>query len=91
DVSDIRYNWIRDDLRIKVRINGVDKDVVPFKSPRNQRPNLCRCYFFDIAGEAKVSQWNEIELTLPKIRQGLTFKGIYIDLPDQIPYILPGP
>ena len=91
DVSDIRYNWIRDDLRIKVRINGVDKDVVPFKSPRNQRPNLCRCYFFDIAREAKVSQWNEIELTLPKIRQGLTFKGIYIDLPDQIPYVIPEP
>lgn len=95
DVSDIRYNWIRDDLRIKVRINGVDKDVVSFRTSRNQKSGLCRCYFSDIAREAKTGQWNKIELTLPqyfewiKIRQGLTFKGIYIDLPDQMPYVLP--
>ena len=90
DISDIRYNWIRDDLNMKVRINGIDKDIIPFKSAlRNQKPKLCRCYFSDITREAQADQWNEIELTLPKMRQGLTFKGIYIDLPDQVPYGLP--
>ncbi|MCC6124012.1 MAG: hypothetical protein IT426_03550, partial [Pirellulales bacterium] len=84
-VSDALFN---DGNQTGVRVNGVDKPVFAFKTKRNQDERgwagQTRCYFVELAAETKAGASNEIEITLPVIA-GMTFKGAYLDLPDQMP------
>ncbi|HEV2379835.1 MAG TPA: hypothetical protein VG206_08570 [Terriglobia bacterium] len=74
-----------------VKINGVQKTLYPFEittgraSERNQANDLGRCFFVDFEGETKLGPSNTVEITL-QIRNGLVFKGAYLDWPDQMPY-----
>jgi hypothetical protein len=90
-------NWVADRLEVagqegnesatsvpSVLVNGVSKTLYAFKTLRNQRPGLTRCYFVELKGEVKPDQPNDVEITLP-IRTGLLFSGAYVDLPDQMP------
>ena len=93
DTSLIGNGHLPNDMDIRLKINGIEKTAAPFMVPCGSfdKPQpWCRCYFTDITSEAKSSQPNELELALPRIRQGLTFKGVYIDSPEQMPYALPG-
>jgi hypothetical protein len=90
-------NWLPDRLTVAgqeasgsangipyVLVNGVSKELHPFKTIRNQRPGLARCYFVELTGEVKQGGSNDVQITLP-IRTGLVFSGAYLDLPDQVP------
>ena len=88
-------NWIPDNLVVRndkgaeeavfVTINNVKRTLVPFKTARNQRPNLTRCYYLPLMRqECNATKSNRISITLPK-KNGLVFSGAYIDLPDQMP------
>jgi hypothetical protein len=71
-----------------VRINGVSKPVVAYKTKRNQdecgHAGQTRCFFVELAQETKVGAPNDIEIAVPVVA-GLTFGGAYLDLPDQMP------
>jgi hypothetical protein len=90
-------NWVPDRLEVAgqeggtsaaavpgVLVNGVAKTLHPFKTIRNQKPDLTRCYFVELTGEVKPGGPNDVQITLP-IRTGLVFTGAYVDLPDQVP------
>jgi hypothetical protein len=87
-------NWVPDRLEIEagapaagvpgVLVNGVAKTLHPFKTIRNQKPDLTRCYFVELTGEVKPGGPNDVQITLP-VRTGLVFAGAYVDLPDQVP------
>jgi len=90
-------NWVPDRLKVagqeasesatdipSVLVNGVSKTLHPFRTIRNQKPDLTRCYFVELAGEVKLGRSNDVQITLP-IRTGLVFSGAYVDLPDQVP------
>jgi len=95
ETEDLHNNWIPDKLPIlrngatqpespSVSVNGVSKEIHPFKTGRNQLDNVTRCYFVGLAGETLPGKSNQIEVTLP-VRTGLVFSGAYVDLPDQMP------
>jgi hypothetical protein len=65
-------------------INGVPKNLYPFKSRRNQQQGKARCYFVSLDSETKGGSLNHVSITLP-IKRGLVFSGAYLDLPDQMP------
>lgn len=90
-------NWVRENFSspspkerpattapVNAAINGVAKLLRPFKTVREQREGMTRCFFVDLGTETKPGQTNDIEITLP-IRSGLVFSGAYLDLPDQMP------
>ena len=90
-------NWVPDRLGVAgqegnesarnvptVLVNGVSKTLYAFKTLRNQKSGLTRCYFVELSGEVKPGQSNDVEITLP-VRTGLVFSGAYLDLPDQMP------
>jgi hypothetical protein len=88
-------NWIPDNLTFKnekseqepvyVTINNIKRVLVPFKTVRNQREKLTRCYYLQLTKqESRTTEVNKINIVLPK-RNGLVFSGAYIDLPDQMP------
>ena len=90
-------NWVPDRLEVAgqegnesarnvptVLVNGVSKTLYAFKTLRNQKSGLTRCYFVELSGEVKPGQSNDVEITLP-VRTGLVFSGAYLDLPDQMP------
>ena len=92
DRHHIRFNWVPDDLDIGVWVNGVRKRAAPFRTPSSLQPKgVCRCYFVDLGGEVRCDGVNAVQVTLPAryISHRLTFKGAYVDLPDQMPYALP--
>jgi hypothetical protein len=74
-----------------VNVNGVSKTLHPFSittgwaSERNQAKDLARCFFVDLAGETKPGGENTVEITAP-FRNGMVFRGAYVDLPDQMPF-----
>ena len=67
-----------------LRINGTPKELVPFRTGRNQISGATRCFFASLADETKPGTANEVEMLLP-IRSNLVFSGAYLDLPDQMP------
>jgi len=90
-------NWIPDNLSVRnnsgkdepifITINNVKRKLIPFKTVRNQRANLTRCYYLPVTRqECKAIGVNNITISLPK-RRGIVFSGAYIDLPDQMPDI----
>lgn len=92
ETRELNDNWISDRLSqwlplsepMAVTVNGASKELHIFKTIRNQRENVTRCYFVSLAGETKPGEGNDVEVTLP-VQRGLTFSGAYVDLPDQVP------
>jgi hypothetical protein len=89
---ELNDHWIPDSLYSSkaladgagLRINGVPKRIIPFKTKMNQLPDLARCYFAELSAETKPGAVNEIEIVIPP-QNGLMFSGAYLDLPDQMP------
>ena len=86
--STLANNWIPVDLPVDVMINGAKKKAYPFLTTRTQEKDMTRCFFVSLDSETKTDQKNQIDINLP-ILQGLTFSGAFLDLPTQMPQLLP--
>jgi len=91
NLGHVRNVWIQDNLEIGMNVNGKGKRVVPIRTcrPGHFPADLCRGYFTDLSLEARAGEQNSLEITLPRFKQGIVFGGVYVDLPDQMPPMLP--